>query len=110
MRLERLLAALRELFGPRLEVGEAGGEDGGVVFLWDGRVDCMVGLTEGGLQSVAEQLLSTAQDIWLCGLGEEGTHPGAWATASPEVIPEAAGLRLVLRQGEREVASVLVPE
>ncbi|WP_194165200.1 hypothetical protein [Deinococcus terrestris] len=109
MRLEPLLTALRELFGPRLGFGEVQEGDREVVILWDGRIDSVVGLAEGELENAAWQLLSTAQDIWLRGLGGEGTHPGAWATASPEIVVEATGLRLVLLQGEREIASVTVP-
>ncbi|MBB5232708.1 hypothetical protein [Deinococcus budaensis] len=109
MRLEALLAALGELFGPRLSLREAGGEERGVVLLWDGEVDCTAGLAEGGLESVAWQLLSTAQDVWLQRLGEEGVHPGAWATASPDVSRDGVGLVLSLRGTEGVVASVRVP-
>lgn len=104
-----LLDGLRELFGPRLSFGEVEDDDGEIVLLWDGQVDAVVGFAEGGLENVAEQLLSTCQDIWLRGLGEEGTHPGAWATASPEVSRDGVGLVLSLRGAGGVVASVRVP-
>lgn len=107
MRLDALLAALGALFGPRLSFGE--GRDGGVIFLWDGDVDCTAGLAEGGPEIVAWQLLSTAQDVWLQRQGEEGIHPGAWATASPDVDRDGRGLVLSLRGPEGVLASVRVP-
>ncbi|MCP2013345.1 hypothetical protein L1280_000473 [Deinococcus sp. HSC-46F16] len=59
--------------------------------------------------TLAQRLLDAAHDAALEGLGRRGEHPGEWATASADAAVGATGLRLVLRQGEREVAPDLVP-
>ncbi|WP_216318227.1 hypothetical protein [Deinococcus aestuarii] len=97
------------MFGPRLGFGAVKEGDREIVLLWDGQVDSVVGLAEGGPENVAWQLLSTAQDLWLRGLGEEGTHPGVWATASPEVSRDGLEWVLALRGPGGEVASARVP-
>ncbi|MDL2344718.1 hypothetical protein QOL99_11220 [Deinococcus sp. MIMF12] len=102
MRLEPLCAALRELFGPRL--GFRSVVDGQLPVLRDG-VEGSRAWLGGDPDHLALRLLSAAHDAALEGMGRRGEHPGAWATASSEVVVEARGLRLVLLQGEREVAS-----
>lgn len=107
MRLEPLLFALRELFGPRLGFGSV--VDDQLPMLWDGVEESSAWLG-GDPAHLVSRVLDAAHDAALEGMGRRGEHPGAWATASTEVVPEATGLRLVLRQGGREVASVPVPE
>lgn len=110
MRLEPFLAALRELFGPRLSFGEVVNDQRPM--LWDGVEESTAWLGDGTSpqEEGVWRLLSAAHDAALEGMGRRGEHPGAWATASLEVVVEARGLRLVLLQGEREIASVAVPE
>lgn len=103
-----MLAALRERLGPRLSFGAVKEGDREAVLLWDGQVNGVVGLAEGGPETVASQLLNTAQDLWLRGLGEEGTPPGVWTTASPEVSRDGLELVLALRGPVGEVASARV--
>lgn len=107
MRLEGLLDALRELFGPRLNFDSV--EEGWLPVLWNQVEEARVWTGHDDPADTALFALSTAQDIWLRGLGEEGTHPGAWATASPEVRRKGAELVLALLGPQGVLASVRVP-
>ncbi|GGI73390.1 hypothetical protein GCM10010914_04230 [Deinococcus wulumuqiensis] len=77
-------------------------ESGGLGFHWRGR--SFGGLELSGMLEgdVAWSALNTAHDVVLEGLGEDGEHPRALASAHVDVQPVAGGwqLRLLTPDGE----------
>ena len=97
--LPALTDALNHFFGPHFS---AEVESGGLGFHWRGR--SFGGLELSGMLEgdVAWSALNTAHDVVLEGLGEDGEHPRALASAHVDVQPVAGGwqLRLLTPDGE----------
>lgn len=100
-----LAAALRKLFGPSFS---AEPQADGLGFRWRGRDSGSCGAL-GMEQDWLLSALSTAHDVVLEGMGEDGEHPGLLVQAQPAVLADERGWRLRLLFPGGEVKETLWP-